>query len=86
MTSRPTCCLLPTSALLLVLPACHAGAPDSEEGLLRGPCAAERAAGLFEVERGERFTSVSGRVLASPHPAPRPSRWASKGAAGCCAR
>jgi hypothetical protein len=61
--------------LLLLLPACRESTLDPEEGRLRGPCPAERAAGLFEVELGERFSSVSGRVLASPAPRTPPHEY-----------
>src|SRR6185436_20637119 len=69
------------TALLLLVPACREGAADSPAGRLRGPCPAERAAGLFEVEMGDRFTSVSGRVLASPPPRTPPEQVGEQG--GC---
>jgi hypothetical protein len=74
-------------ALLRLLAACReggvdapaAGPPGAER--LRGPCAPERVAGLFEVESGDRFTSVSGRVLASRPPRSPPRQEAEQG--GC---
>jgi hypothetical protein len=70
-----------TAAPLILLAACQEGAPAPSQGRLRGPCPTERAAGLFAVEMGDRFTSVSGRVLASPAPRTPPEQVAELG--GC---
>jgi hypothetical protein len=79
-----------TATLLLLLAGCREGATDGSaapdaaapgEGVLRGPCPLERAAGFFEVEMGDRFTSVSGRVLASAPPRSPPRQ---EGAQGGC--
>jgi hypothetical protein len=81
MTSRLTSGPLLTAALMVLLPACREGAPEPSTGRLRGPCPAERAAGRFEVELGERFTSVTGRVLAAPAPSNPPQQIGEQG--GC---
>jgi hypothetical protein len=81
MTSRLTSCPALTGCLLILLPACRESTLDPEEGRLRGPCPPERAAGLFEVELGERFSSVSGRMLASPAPRNPPQQVGAQG--GC---
>ena len=61
------------AAAALLVAGCGGGEPGpAGDGTLRGPCAPQRAAGLFEVELGDMHTSVSGRVTASAPPVTAP--------------
>lgn len=68
------------AAAAFLVAGCGGGEPGpAGDGTLRGPCAPQRAAGLFEVELGEMHSSVSGRVTASAPPVAMPRAEATEG-------